>query len=133
MKKVTFSIKPATKINLQATLRKLKLKKSHIKTQDDLAEALFQRKDLEELVGQCMEYNKGLRATVEITTQIMLKEELANPTILTAHNTAQAVYDFKIKALEEIKNKASLLTVDDIKIMEIKLPSFKSAIYQGFN
>ena len=51
MKKVTFSIKPATKINLQATLRKLKLKKSHIKTQDDLAEALFQRKDLEELVG----------------------------------------------------------------------------------
>ena len=37
MKKVTFSIKPATKINLQATLRKLKLKKSHIKTQDDLA------------------------------------------------------------------------------------------------
>ena len=50
MKKVTITIKPPTKINLQATLRKLKLKKSHIKTQDDLAEAIFQRKDLEELV-----------------------------------------------------------------------------------
>ena len=49
MKKVTFSIKPATKINLQATLRRLKLKKSHIKTQDDLAERIFCRKDLAEI------------------------------------------------------------------------------------
>lgn len=69
-----------------------------------------------------MRENKGLRASIELSVQIMLEEKLARPTILLAHDTAQAVQDFRIKALAEIKNMASKLTIDDIEITEITIP-----------
>lgn len=49
--KVTFILKPSHKINMQAVLRKLKKDGSHIKTQDELAQAIFKRKDLIDLIS----------------------------------------------------------------------------------
>ena len=47
--KVTFRVQPAQKINIRATLKKLKNKNSHITSQDQLAQAIFKRKDLMEI------------------------------------------------------------------------------------
>lgn len=47
--KVTFRVQPAQKINIRATLKKLKNKNSHITSQDELAQAIFKRKDLMEI------------------------------------------------------------------------------------